>query len=98
MSKARPCSCCRRTIWSAWSASDKCHVLLWQLSQPRSLWVCSVCSMSNVLGEAVEKELAKAEQIERWPAGMVLFNQGEAPRGLFVIHSGVVDLELSGRN
>jgi len=54
--------------------------------------------MSNVLGEAVEKQLAKAEQIERWPAGMVLFNEGEAPRGLFVIHSGVVDLVFSGRN
>ena len=54
--------------------------------------------MSNVLGEAVEKQLAKAEEIERWPAGTVLFNEGEAPRGLFVIHSGVVDLEFSGRN
>jgi len=54
--------------------------------------------MSNVLGEAVENQLAKAEQIERWPAGMVLFYEGEAPRGLFVIHSGVVDLEFSGRN
>jgi CRP-like cAMP-binding protein len=54
--------------------------------------------MSNVLGEAVEKQLARAEQVERWSAGMVLFNEGEAPRGLFVIHSGVVDLEFSGRN
>ncbi len=54
--------------------------------------------MSNVLGEAVENQLAKAEQIERWLAGMVLFSEGEAPRGLFVIHSGVVDLECSGRN
>jgi CRP-like cAMP-binding protein len=54
--------------------------------------------MGNVLGEAVEKQLAKAKQIERWPAGMVLFSEGEAPRGLFVIHSGVVDLEFSGRN
>jgi len=54
--------------------------------------------MSNVLSEAVKKQLAKAEQIERWPAGMILFNEGEAPRGLFVIHSGVVDLEFSGRN
>jgi CRP-like cAMP-binding protein len=54
--------------------------------------------MSNVLGEAMEKQLAKAEEIERWPAGMILFNEGEAPRGLFVIHSGVVDLEFSGRN
>jgi CRP-like cAMP-binding protein len=54
--------------------------------------------MSNVLGEAVEKQLATAEQIERWPVGMILFSEGEAPRGLFVIHSGVVDLEFSGRN
>jgi CRP-like cAMP-binding protein len=53
--------------------------------------------MSIVLPEAVENQLAKAEQIERWPAGMVLFHEGEAPRGLFVIHSGVVDLEFSGR-
>ena len=54
--------------------------------------------MSKVLGEAVESQLAKAEQIERWPAGMVLFNEGEAPRGLLVIHSGIVDLEFSGSN
>ena len=54
--------------------------------------------MSNLLGEAVEKQLATAEQIERWPAATVLFNEGEAPCGLFVIHSGVVDLEFSGRN
>src|ERR1700693_3635172 len=55
-------------------------------------------SMSNVLSEAGEKQLEKAEQIERCPAGMILFNEGEAPRGLLVIHSGVVDLEFSGRN
>lgn len=54
--------------------------------------------MSNVLGEAVENQLAKAQQIERWPAGMVLFNEGEPPRGFLVIHSGIVDLEFSGRN
>lgn len=51
-----------------------------------------------MLRETVEKQLEKAEQIERWPAGMVLFNEGETPRGFFVIHSGVVDLEFSGRD
>lgn len=48
--------------------------------------------------EAVESQFLNAEQIERWPAGKVLFNEGEQPRGVFMIHSGDVDLIFSARN
>ena len=48
--------------------------------------------------EAVESQFINAEQIERWPAGKVLFHEGEQPRGVFMIHSGDVDLIFSGRN
>jgi CRP-like cAMP-binding protein len=48
--------------------------------------------------EAVESQFLNAEQIERWPAGKVLFREGEQPRGVFVLHSGEVDLIFSARN
>ncbi len=48
--------------------------------------------------EAVENQFSKVEQVERWPAGKVLFRVGEQPRGVFIIHTGVIDLVFSARN
>jgi len=36
--------------------------------------------------------------IEAWPAGNVIFREGEQPRGVFVLYEGSVDLEFSARN
>jgi CRP-like cAMP-binding protein len=46
----------------------------------------------------VMSELQRLEQIESFPSGSVLFREGEAPCGVYVIHSGNVDLVFSGRN
>ena len=54
--------------------------------------------MTELMTEAVESQFLNAEQIERWPAGKVLFREGEQPRGVFMIHSGEVDLVFSARN
>jgi CRP-like cAMP-binding protein len=43
-------------------------------------------------------ELAGAEQLQSWPAGRILFSEGEEPRGIYIIHTGQVDLVFSGRN
>ena len=42
--------------------------------------------------------MVDVEQIERFPAGKVLFSEGEQPHGVYVLHSGEVDLVYSGRN
>jgi CRP-like cAMP-binding protein len=41
--------------------------------------------------------LAPYERIERWPAGALLFREGERPRGVYFLHSGEVDLLFSSR-
>lgn len=46
----------------------------------------------------VESQLAVAEEVRRWPAGSVLFNEGDEPRGIFIIHSGQVELVFSARS
>lgn len=43
-------------------------------------------------------QFSKAEEIRRWPAGEVLFREGEQPLGVFVLYSGTVDLVFSARN
>ena len=53
--------------------------------------------MSDV-DEMVGDELVRAEQLQRWSPGRILFNQGEEPQGIFILHSGQVDLVFSGRN
>jgi CRP-like cAMP-binding protein len=42
--------------------------------------------------------LSEHETFERYGAGRVLFREGDEPRGVFVIHSGQVDLVFSGKN
>lgn len=54
--------------------------------------------MTELMSEAVESQFLNAEQIERCPSGKVLFREGEQPRGVFMIHSGEVDLIFSARN
>ncbi|MGZ5477497.1 MAG: Crp/Fnr family transcriptional regulator [Thermoanaerobaculia bacterium] len=46
----------------------------------------------------VESQFAVAEEVQRWPAGSILFNEGDEPRGIFIIHSGQVELVFSARN
>ena len=43
-------------------------------------------------------QFSEVEQVGCWPAGAVLFREGDAPTGIFVIHSGAVDLIFSARN
>lgn len=47
--------------------------------------------------EAVENQFGSIEQIERWPAGEVIFREGDLPRGIFILYSGTVDLIFSAR-
>ena len=42
--------------------------------------------------------LSEHETLERHDAGRVLFCEGDAPRGVYIVHSGEVDLVFSGRN
>jgi CRP-like cAMP-binding protein len=46
----------------------------------------------------VENQFGAIEQIERWPAGEVIFREGEQPLGIFVLYSGTVDLIFSARS
>jgi CRP-like cAMP-binding protein len=43
-------------------------------------------------------DFSELEQIDHWPAGEVLFREGDSPRGVYVIHGGEVELLFSGRN
>ncbi|HKB80325.1 MAG TPA: Crp/Fnr family transcriptional regulator [Thermoanaerobaculia bacterium] len=54
--------------------------------------------MTDMMAEAVESQFLNTEQIERWPAGKTLFQEGEEPRGIYFIHAGEVDLVFSARN
>lgn len=45
-----------------------------------------------------QNEFGEIEQIERLPAGEVVFREGEQPRGIFFLYSGTVDLIFSARN
>ena len=54
--------------------------------------------MNNFAPEGVDNPFANIEQVERWPAGEIVFREGEQPRGIFVLYSGTVDLVFSGRN
>jgi CRP-like cAMP-binding protein len=46
----------------------------------------------------VNDALAPYEQIERVPAGQVVFGEGEDPQGVWVVHSGEVDLVFASRS
>lgn len=42
--------------------------------------------------------LADRQTLERVSAGSLLFREGDDPRGVYILHSGQVDLVFSGRN
>ncbi len=54
--------------------------------------------MDEAIGAVTVSQLACAERIERYLPGSTLFNEGEAPRGIYIVHSGEVDLVFSARN
>lgn len=54
--------------------------------------------MSNEGDGTGRSQLAIVEDIQRWPAGSVLLNEGSEPRGIYIIHTGQVDLVFSSRN
>ena len=46
----------------------------------------------------IDDQFASVEKVERWPAGKALFREGDEPRGVYVVHSGEVELAFSGAN
>ena len=52
---------------------------------------------SDAATSNVTRSLAAYETVEGWPAGKVLFREGEQPRGVYVIHSGESDLLFSAK-
>lgn len=46
----------------------------------------------------LESTLLHHQAVEVWPAGQTLFYEGEEPRGIYVIHSGAVNLIFSAKD
>lgn len=46
----------------------------------------------------IETTLAEHETLVRFRTGETLFREGEQPRGVYVLHSGTVQLLFAGRN
>ena len=42
--------------------------------------------------------LTEREMLQHRPAGTILFNEGDLPRGIYLIHSGTVELLMRARN
>jgi CRP-like cAMP-binding protein len=42
--------------------------------------------------------LTERETLQHRPAGTILFNEGDVPRGIYLIHSGTVELLMRARN
>jgi CRP-like cAMP-binding protein len=42
--------------------------------------------------------LTERETLQHWPAGTILYNEGDQPRGIYFIHSGTVELLMRARN
>jgi CRP-like cAMP-binding protein len=42
--------------------------------------------------------LPEQQVSEPYPAGFLLFSEGDEPRGVYIVYSGEVDLVFSGRN
>lgn len=47
---------------------------------------------------AVERTLIDLQELQRRSAGAVLFREGDPPRGVYIVHSGAVDLVFAARN
>jgi CRP-like cAMP-binding protein len=52
----------------------------------------------RTLSDMIDDRLASVEQVERWPAGTALFREGDEPRGVYVVHSGEVELAFCAPN
>lgn len=47
---------------------------------------------------AVERTLIDLQQLQRRGPGAVLFCEGDEPTGIYIVHSGAIDLVFSARN
>jgi CRP-like cAMP-binding protein len=47
---------------------------------------------------AVERMLIDLQELQRRGPGAVLFCQGDTPNGVYIVHSGAVDLVFAARN
>jgi CRP-like cAMP-binding protein len=47
---------------------------------------------------AVERTLINLQELQRRSRGAVLFSEGDPPRGVYIVHSGAVDLVFAARN
>lgn len=54
--------------------------------------------MDRVSRSIIETNLADRETLIRLRAGETLFREGEPPRGVYVLHSGTVDLLFSAKD
>lgn len=43
------------------------------------------------------ENLTRHERLQRWAPGQILFREGDEPRGVYVLHSGEVDLTFASR-
>ena len=46
----------------------------------------------------IESMLLYHQTVEVWPAGRTLFYEGEEPHGVYVVHTGTVDLVFSAKD
>lgn len=55
----------------------------------------TVMDRTETIQTLVAQALAPVETLQSWPAGTVLFREGDQPEGVYFIHSGEVDLSFS---
>jgi len=48
--------------------------------------------------QPADASLTGRETLQHRPAGTILFNEGDQPRGIYLIHSGTVELLMLARN
>ena len=48
--------------------------------------------------QSADDFLTERETLHHRPAGTVLFNEGDQPRGIYLIHSGTIELLMRARN
>lgn len=47
---------------------------------------------------AIERTLINLQELQRRSPGAVLFCEGDPPRGVYIIHTGAIDLVFAARN
>lgn len=48
--------------------------------------------------QPADTSLTGRETLQHRPAGTILFNEGDQPRGIYLIHSGTIELLMCARN